>query len=376
MSKPNTDGGGEFFPDPHRDSFPTGSTLFDLHCGGYAENQIISVFGKSGTGKSLFFLEAALNFIHKHKGNCLVRYHDHENAHDHDYARRLGIPVGSDCFVYTEPSDDPNDPNMLPRTVEDMGREFAYYTDDENPHNFPVLIICDSWDALSCEAEMDRDISEKNTYGMEKAKIGRQLARQYSAPMGRHRVTLMAASQSVLAIGGSFSYETTTGGSWLSYYPSQIFKIKFGEAVSNTRNGFKREYGRWLEVNAVKNRRQAPRKEVQLFLAYDFGVDDLMTCAQFFREEGQARRMWDPGPKDAAKLKGMKPGKAKTEAAEKAADKTAAQYLHGAWQFTQAEYDAELAKFKPAAIKLWQEIEAAFTPRRKKYGSTEQSQGE
>ena len=361
-----TESGGTFFPAPQREQFPTGATLYDLCINGYAEAQIISVFGKSGTGKSQILLEAAANFIRKYDGNCIVRYHDSENARAPDYAANF-VPLDSVCFTYTDP-EDPDDPQ--PRTVEDFEREVVYYTDPETRPGCPVLIIMDSWDALSCEAELEREIGETSTFKMDKAKIGKEFARKMTAPMGAAGVTLLLASQSTMTVGGPFSYETRSGGSWLQFFPTQVVRVKQGEAVSNTRNGYKRAYGNWIEIIPVKNRRQAPRPSVELFMMYGYGLCDLMSCAKFVITEGQARRLWDPKPDDAKKLAKMKSGAPKTKATEVAAAKVGKEYLQNAWQFNQDEYAEELARVRQTAIDIWKEIDEVFAPRRKKYGQT------
>ena len=361
-----SDKGGMFFPDLQRESFSTGSTTLDLSIQGYAEGQIISVFGKSGTGKSLFMLEAAANFIRKYDGNCLVRIHDTENAYSRDYAANF-VPVGKDCLKFTDPD---SEHDTTPRTVEDVHREVDYYCSPEaqvETLGCPVLIIIDSWDALSCEAELERDVSDRKTMKMDKAKIGREFARVMTPKMAAAGVTLMIASQSQMAFGAGFTYETRSGGSWLEFYPTQVLKIKYGESVANTRDGFKRDYGRWLEVVVVKNRRQGPRPPVKLFLMFDFGLDDLMTCAQFVIDSGQARRLWDPKKDKEAAIKKLKGAKRK-EMIETSAAEVGKEYIRTAWKFDQEGYEKELQNVREVATGVWNDIEQAFAPRRKKYG--------
>jgi RecA/RadA recombinase len=359
MADEEIDKGGTFFPDEYRRKFHTGSTVFDLCLNQYAEGQIISVFGKSGTGKSHFLLEAAGNFIAKYEGQCLVRYHDSENARAPEYAANF-VPLDSDCFVFTDIDDD-DDPQ--PRTIEQFETELAYYCDYAKENDCPVLIIMDSWDALSCNAELKRKPDETNTYKMDKAKLGLEMARKYAAPMGEAGVTLMLASHSRMSVGTPFTYEMKTGGSWLEYYPTQILKIKGGEGVANTRDGFKRAYGNWITVVPVKNRRQSPRPPVELFLMYDFGICDLTSCSRFVIDNNRAHKLWAPDSFKST-LKGAK----RAKALEKASAEAGEAYIKRVWRMEQDEYDRELERVKAVTIQTWKEFEAAFAPRRRKYG--------
>src|SRR5262245_49730127 len=152
--KPKKRGGNYFAAPSHLMFIPTGCQTLDLALGGgWAKNRIANIVGDKSSGKTLLCIEACANFAIKYpKGR--IFYRESEAAFDQDYAKALGMPVARVSF-----GDDPLE------TVEDLFDELSDILRNKND----CLYICDSLDALSDRAELDRGIAD-GSYGAQKAK--------------------------------------------------------------------------------------------------------------------------------------------------------------------------------------------------------------
>lgn len=345
-NEPAVDGGLYLSSESARPHFSTGCSLLNHQLGnGYAEGQIILLRGDTGSGKSLLAVEAGANFLAKYPDG-LVMYRDREDAFDVGYVQNLGI--------------DPSrfDRNMDLVTVEAITSDVVNILEKQialKGSAPPVLYIVDSWDALTTEAELKRRSGDA-TYGMEKSKFGQEFGRRVTAFMAhKHaRFTLIVVSQIRLGsvLGTSAVVRKTSGGSWLKFYPSQALDLKTKRAIVATTKGHEREYGRWVEATAIKNRRSGPNMAIMLPLRFNFGVDDLMACVRFLADEGRADLMFDGKTDESRKTKAML-------------------FVGAVRRLTPDKYDAALKVAQGHAHKLFMDIRAMFMPKASKYGPRE-----
>jgi recombination protein RecA len=118
-----------------------------------------------------------------------IRYIEAESAFDLPYARSMGLPEGVEMVSAV-------------RTVEELSNDLKTFLEGANG-NTPYLYILDSLDALSDEAEMDRDIGD-GTYGTGKAKMMSQLFRRQVNMLETKHCTFIVISQIRDKIGVSF----------------------------------------------------------------------------------------------------------------------------------------------------------------------------
>jgi len=136
----------------------TGCTILDCALGGgYVLGRITNIVGDKSTAKTALATEALTNFIRTYKGNAA--YRETEAAFDLAYAEAMGLPVKQADF---------GDPTKPLITVEDFERDLGNFIEKQGP-KAPGIYVLDSLDALSDEAEMERDIGE-DSYGARKAK--------------------------------------------------------------------------------------------------------------------------------------------------------------------------------------------------------------
>lgn len=357
------DDGGLYVSNSARPFLTSGCSLLDFQAGnGLAEDQIILFRGDTGSGKSLLAVEAGANFLVKYpQGKC--HYLDREDAFDEGYVEALGIPAQR--F---------NRPRNLD-TVEAVTTFVMDILDDlrARPRAKPVLVIIDSWDALTTIPELKRKMGDK-TYGMEKAKLGQEFGRRVSSAMSVPHVqfTLIVVSQIKLGsiAGSDVVVRKTSGGSWLKFYPTQVFDLKTRAAISATSKdsagvSHEREFGRWVEVKAVKNRRAGPNMPIMIAIRYNFGVDDLMTCVRFLADEGRADLMFNP----ATKIDNEATAEEKAEMSAAARKKAAMRFCTAVRRLSPEKYHEALAIAQKHARALASEVRGLFMPVCSKYGN-------
>lgn len=340
--------------------------------GGYCEGQIIKLRGDSQTGKSLFAIEGAANFLHAHS-NGRVRYLDRENAFDEAYVDSLGIPadrferptglstieaVTADIVEQLEAysanrseSQRRKDATATKAAKKKTGKKKAAKKKAaKNKAQLPVcddplLYVVDSWDGLSDEAELDRDVGNSATYAMSKQKKGHELARRVQALCEGVPFTLMIVTQNrwkQSSMPGLPPTRSNSGGSWLDFYPTQVLDLATGPHIENTRKGHTRKYGRWIKVMSEKNRRSGPQHHVMVPIMFRYGVCDLSACIRYLIDEDGWALMFDTS-------------------------EIATAYLGAIWKLDDQRYESDLKKARKHAGELFEDVERLFAPKRRKY---------
>src|SRR5262245_16524095 len=266
-------GGGAYFTSPNTNIqfIPSGCQLLDLSLGGgWAESRIFNIVGDKSTGKTLLCIEAAANFTLKYpKGR--IKYRESEQAFDENYAAALGMPLDRVDF-----GDKPLE------TVEDMFEDLHTVIKRKSPH--PILYMCDSLDALSDRAEMDRDIDE-GSYGAQKAKKMSELFRRLVRGLSGTNVTVGIVSQVRDRIGAMYGRKVSrSGGRALDFYASQIVYLVHLGAVNKTVSGVKRATGIRVKAHVDKNKVSLPLRGCEFNIQFGYGVDDALASLRWLQE--------------------------------------------------------------------------------------------
>lgn len=318
--------GGSYFAAPKTDvSFiSSGSKLLDLALGGgWAESRVSNIIGDKSTGKTLIAIEACANFARKYKKGK-IKYSEAEAAFLPSYAKALNMPVDRVDF---------NDPGAPFETIEHLFDDINSYI--QKAKKTPTLYICDSLDALSDAAELERDFGE-GSFGTQKAKDISKLFRLLIREMSRSELTLMIISQIRSKIGFMTRGETTSrsGGRALDFYASQVVRLIQMGKLEKTRAKIKRVTGIKIHAKVEKNKIGTPFREADFLINFGLGIDDIQACVDWLKLAGMTVNGMDPKTLNS---------------------------------LTDEEYRTCIEDLYGVVERKWYDIEEGFLPKRKKY---------
>ena len=293
----------------------TGCTMLDCVLGGgWIIGRMVNLVGDKSTGKTLLAMEAAANFIKQYPEGD-VQYKECEWAFDPEYASALGIPMDRITL----------DQGGL-TTIEDLMRDVDILLDAKDGATTPTLYIVDSLDALSDEAEMDREVGKGN-YGAAKAKMLSEFFRTRNPRLSKSNVCLLVVSQvrDNLNAGMFGKKHLRSGGKALDFYASQVIWLYNMGMTKRTRSKVERVVGVKVKAKNDKNKVSLPYRECEFAITFGFGVEDIQASRDWLKEVGDKEA---PAPEAG---------------------------------------DAALRKY---VIDKWNSIESGFIPTRRKYGET------
>lgn len=282
--EPEPKAGGAYYlasPQTHMSFIPSGSTMLDLALGGgWAEGRIANIVGDSSSGKTLLCIEAAANFSQKYPGS-MIRYRETEAAFNPEYAETIGMPLNQVDF-----GKDPLE------TIEDFYNDVNSAIERALVSQKPELYICDSLDALSDRAELERGFGEAS-YSSDKAKdLSRMFRKLPLAKMELSKVTLLIVSQIRDKIGVRFGRKwTRSGGKALQFYSSQIVFLAQTGTVTRTIGGTKHVTGINIRARCEKNKAGQAFREAEFPIMFGYGIDDVESCLAYMTANGGMKRL-------------------------------------------------------------------------------------
>jgi protein RecA len=310
----------------------TGCTI--MNCilgGGYVLGRIVNIVGDKSTAKTALACEAVTNFISTYpKGRAA--YRETEAAFDLEYAAAMGMPIAKVDF---------GDPDKPVTTVEDFQRDLLRFVDQRKDQ--PGIYVLDSLDALSDEAEMERDISE-GSYGTSKAKQLSAMFRKLARKIERSKVLLIVVSQVRDNIGVAFGEKhRRSGGHSLDFYASQIMWLAHLKTLKKTIKGVERPIGVVIKAAIKKNKVALNGRYCEFPFIFGYGVEDIMAGVDYLKDVNRL---------DAIKLKPDK----------------LAEYKRELEKLSDDEYRSEQREVADAVTRTYWQVEDSFIPKRSKYG--------
>lgn len=297
--------------------------------GGYAIGRMTNIVGDKSTAKTALATEAIINFTREYPSGAAA-YRETEAAFDTQYAAAMGMPVDKVDFG------NPDEPML---TVEDFARDFDRFLDVRIKGGQVGIYVLDSLDALSDEAEMERDFG-KATYGMAKAKGLSEFFRRTARKIEQSKVLLLVVSQVRENIGVAFGEKyRRAGGKSLDHYASQILWLAAAGSLKRTIKGVERTYGVSIKAKVKKNKVGLAFRDADFDFIFGYGVDDLAASVEWLA----AVKQW---PDE------MPPKK----------------YLESVASLNDADYAKECQKMGKLVRQAWAEVETSFLPKRSKYG--------
>lgn len=315
-------------------SFSTsGCTLLDCVLGGgYVLGRLVNIVGDKSTAKTGLSTEALINFL-KQYPNGKAAYRETEGAYDVDYAEAMGLPIDSVDFGDLE------EPIV---TVEAFDRDFRKFVDSCEKDGVPGIYVLDSFDSLSDEEELKRDISD-GSYNMVKQKKIGIMFRKLNKQIEKSKVLLIIVSQVRENINAMFGEKyRRSGGKALDFYATHIFWLAHVKTLKRTVKKVERAYGVTIQAKCKKNKVGFPFRDCKFDFIFGFGVDDIGASLSWLKE---IKRL------DAVDMK---------EADLK-------KFISGLDDLGPKAYKKEHKRISKAVKSIWNSIEEDFIPRRRKY---------
>lgn len=255
----------------------SGSAVMDSALGGgWVLGRVANIVGDRSAGKTLLAIEACANF-HFVFPTGKIRYAESESAFDEKYADALGMPIDAVDFGH--------DRDM--RTVEDWYNDMVAFLDAREKDKVPGLYILDSFDALSDEAEMGREI-DKGSFGGGKAKKSGELFRKLVDRIEKLDVLLIVVSQIRDKLNVTFGEtKTRSGGRALDFYASHIVWLAEIGKIKKTIGGVDRVIGVNVKANVKKNKVGLPFRTCEYPIIFGYGIDDLTANVEWLLEVGR-----------------------------------------------------------------------------------------
>ena len=248
----------------------TGSTLLDLAIsggrfkkGGIPIGILVEIFGPSGTGKTVLLCQIAGN-VQKSGGN--IMFHDPEARLNKQFARMFGL----DCseINYTIP-------NTIPEVFKSV-REWIPKSDQPGQYSG---VFADSLAALSTDMEMGKDEGDK--MGMRRAKEFSEELRK-TCRIITQKNTLMVCSNQIrqnLDAGPYGQRYKSPGGEAMGFYSSLRLRCLSPQKIKVKRTIHGKEHERIVgiktEVEVFKSSVWKPYHTAEIFIMYDYGIDDI-----------------------------------------------------------------------------------------------------
>ncbi len=260
----------------------SGCTLLDCALGnGYPLGRIVNIVGDKSTAKTGLAMEALINFLLAYPDGGAA-YRETEAAFDRNYAEAMGLPISKIDF---------GDSDNLLSTVEDFARDFDSFLERQIKSGTPGLYVLDSLDALSDEAEMERDIS-KGSYAMDKAKMLSSFFRKSARKIEKAHVLLLIISQVRDNIGALFGEKSKrSGGRALDFYATQVVWLSHIKTLKRTIKKVERPIGIVIKAKIKKNKIGLAFREAEFDYLFGYGIDNVKASLNWLDTVGHLGSM-------------------------------------------------------------------------------------
>lgn len=282
-------------PAPKR-LLPSGCDIFNLACSGKTTGWIYpgmmaNIVGDSNSGKTFLALTIQAAIYYKYRDEYEYDFEDLERAVAINIKEMFGEAFAKALHLneYTAGPDS---------TIERYYKRTKRKLTKPNAEGIikPRVMVCDSFDNLSCFAELKAfEKQDKAKEGEEKQSIGTQKAKAASERLGKLQ-QLLADTGSILIIISQvrdsipqgfvkFNFDTKTrnGGKALRFYSALEIWLATGSRIGANK---KRPIGNTTSVVVKRSKITGRYRTCKLPILYAYGVDSTRATLLFLAEEG------------------------------------------------------------------------------------------
>lgn len=257
--------------------------LTDNPFSGFALGRVSMVVGDSSSGKS-FVLLSALAAASKNPqfDDYDLYYDDAEAACDFDIEKLFG-----EKFIE----------RVIPKSS-NLAEDFYGHIMMAFDNKKPFIYVLDSYDSLTCSAELERaeikrkaaagekltkkEQTSKGGYKTEKVKLFAEVFRRCRNEIATTKSAFIPVFQTIDAINSVYSEKTRRGGNAPKFFSSHELWLRIVGSI--TSKGL--ETGVFTEAYIAKNKVTGKRRKIIFPIYYDYGIDNISTSIQFLTDQG------------------------------------------------------------------------------------------
>jgi RecA/RadA recombinase len=287
----------EALPDSKSKLFvSTGLTILNLALNddpfkGWRMGSYYNIIGHSSSGKTFLALTCLAEMAISPLFNGYRLFHDDpEDGALMDKAKFFGEDAAKRI---KEPRLLPDKLRTSSETIEDFYDNLHHKTESGVPFGY----VLDSNDALSSEAEQDKDEEQrkaraadkdaKGSYGDSKAKYHSSHLRQACIKLQKAESLLIVLSQTRENFDPmAMEKYVRSGGRALKFYSQVEMWLSPVKSIQKTVNGKPRVIGGITEINIKKNRHNGKPRKIRFYFYFETGIDDVTTNVEWLIDEG------------------------------------------------------------------------------------------
>lgn len=260
----------------------SGCTILDLAIsdklpGGFPAGRISHIYGLESSAKTVFMTEPL--GAAQRLGGCAF-YMDAERSCDFERLPLFGVDCGKDPLKMKK-----NWWYRIPTSIENLFGSWLQVAMDGCDPKKPNAMGIDSLSALPSEKEIDTDMKD-DTYGTSRAKQVSLAFRKYLSKMAAANLAMIFVDQSRDNVGSTFGpSEVVSGGKALKFYSSVRIHMAFSGRIRAREKG--PVIGAKFKFQIVKNKVAAPFREGEVYLLFDYGIDDIRTNLEWLKTTGE-----------------------------------------------------------------------------------------